>query len=136
MKKVLSLIACIMTLPALAQVHEITTQADFQKYVLESRLPVIIDVYSDTCGPCKRMAPLFNQLSKQYQGTVQFVKMCIQKTNVWAQLDQQGAIRKVPTFIAWFNGNEVLPRLTGEVSTQVFNNTIAQLLEISSEQQN
>ena len=42
------------------------TTADFEKDVLASELPVLVDFYADWCGPCKMVGPLVEELSKEY----------------------------------------------------------------------
>jgi len=49
--------------------------AEFQKFITESSLPVMVDFYSNTCGPCKAIAPLINHLSKEFLGKVIIAKL-------------------------------------------------------------
>jgi thioredoxin 2 len=48
---------------------------DFQSFIEDSTLPVMVDFYSDTCGPCKAIAPLINYLAKDYLGKVIIAKL-------------------------------------------------------------
>ena len=54
--------------------HIITT-ANFQKEVLESDMPVLLDFYADWCGPCKMMGPVVEELAKEYDSKIKVGKM-------------------------------------------------------------
>jgi thioredoxin 2 len=51
------------------------TDSDFQPFIAESSLPVMVDFYSTTCGPCKAIAPLIKKLSSDYLGKVIIAKL-------------------------------------------------------------
>ena len=59
-------------------------------------LPAIIDFYADWCGPCKMVAPVLEELSKEYEG-----KLVIYKIDTEAEQELSGAfgIRSIPTFL-------------------------------------
>ena len=44
------------------------TDANFEEEVLKSEIPVLVDFYADWCGPCKMMAPIIDELAKEYDG--------------------------------------------------------------------
>jgi len=56
------------------QVIEVNEQ-NFDKEVMHSKLPVFIEFYLPTCGPCQKQAPLVEQAAKDYAGKVKFVKI-------------------------------------------------------------
>lgn len=51
------------------------TDATFQSEVLESDVPVVVDIWAAWCGPCKAIAPLLGQLAGEYEGRVKIVKV-------------------------------------------------------------
>ena len=50
-------------------------EANFEKQVLKSGIPVVVDIWADWCGPCRLYAPIIEEVSKDYEGKVKFVKM-------------------------------------------------------------
>ena len=51
------------------------TDATFQAEVLESELPVVVDIWATWCGPCRAIAPILDQLAGEYEGRVKIVKI-------------------------------------------------------------
>ena len=53
------------------------TSENFETEVLKSDVPGLVDFYADWCGPCKRMAPIVEQLASEYEGKITVVKVNI-----------------------------------------------------------
>lgn len=51
------------------------TDATFQAEVLDSEIPVVVDIWATWCGPCRQVAPLLEQLASEYDGRVKIVKI-------------------------------------------------------------
>ena len=51
------------------------TDATFQEEVLDSDVPVVVDIWATWCGPCRQVAPLLEQLAGEYDGRVKIVKV-------------------------------------------------------------
>ena len=64
-------------------------------------LPVIVDFYSDGCGPCRQIAPGYKQMAKQFRDRAVFAKVDINQNQETSQREQ---IRSMPTFKFYLNG--------------------------------
>jgi len=67
-----------------------------QDWVYEGELPAIIDFYADWCGPCKRVAPIMDQLAKDYNGSVIIYKV---DTDANRELSSVFGIRSIPSVL-------------------------------------
>jgi thioredoxin 1 len=77
------------------------TQANFQSDVIEASGPVLVDFWAEWCGPCKAVAPILDELAKEFGGAV-----TIAKVNVDDEQDIAGqfGIRSIPTMILFKDG--------------------------------
>ena len=84
---------------------EITlTTSNFEKEVLESDLPVLVDFSADWCGPCKMLAPTIEEIAKEYEGKVKVGKVNIDE---FAQLAIKYGVASIPTVILFKDGQAV-----------------------------
>lgn len=67
-----------------------------QDWKFEGKLPCIIDFYADWCGPCKMVAPILEELSKEYEGKVNIYKV---DTEAEQELSQVFGIRSIPSML-------------------------------------
>jgi thioredoxin-disulfide reductase len=74
-----------------------------QHHKTETGLPVIVDYYSDGCGPCRQIAPHFKKLAKQYKNKVVFAKVNVDRNRETSGKQQ---IRSMPTFQAYLLGKK------------------------------
>ncbi len=81
---------------------EITTQ-NFQE-IINGDKPVVIDFWATWCGPCKRVAPIIEELATEYEGRVVVGKVDIEEQD---ELVQQFAIRNIPTVLFVKNGQPI-----------------------------
>jgi thioredoxin 1 len=81
----------------------------FEADVLESELPVLVDFYADWCAPCRRLAPVIDELAEEYDEDVRFVKVNVDDN---ASLAVQYGVQSIPTLI-FFRGGQQLERIVG-----------------------
>lgn len=75
-----------------------------EKHGSETGLPVVVDYYSDSCGPCRMMAPIFKKVAEDYVDKAVFVKV---DTNAQYEISSRYQIRSLPTFHFFVNGQKV-----------------------------
>lgn len=80
------------------------SEANFKAEVLDSPVPVLVDFYSDSCVPCKRMNPIINKLEAEFGGRAKFVKVNV---NFDLALAQKYMVLASPTFVLLKDGKEV-----------------------------
>ena len=87
------------------------TDQNFQSEVLASDLPVLIDFWATWCGPCRAIAPVVEELAKEYKGKVKVGKMDID-----AQQDTPAkyGVMSIPTLLLFKNG-QVADQIVGAV---------------------
>ncbi len=89
-----------------------TSDATFEQDVLKSPLPVLLDYWAEWCGPCKAIAPILDDIAKDYAGRVVIAKMNIDESRV---TPSKFGIRAIPTLMLFKNGL-VEAQKTGAIS--------------------
>jgi thioredoxin 2 len=87
----------------------------------KSSLPVLVDFYSPTCGPCHVMHPVLDRLARRRAGEVMVVKIDV---DAYPEIAGGFGIRAVPTFLIYFKGTE-RGRTSGAVSEENFSLWVA-----------
>lgn len=93
-----------------------TSTASFSQDVLQSESLVIVDFYADWCGPCRRVAPILEDLATEYEGRVKIVKLDIDANQ---KLAEEFDVRSIPTFFAFRDG-KLLEAKTGAMGRGSF----------------
>lgn len=77
------------------------TDANFENEVIKSDLPVLIDFWAAWCGPCKAIAPIVEDLAKEYEGKVKIGKVDVDDNQ---QTAIKYGVRSIPTLLIIKNG--------------------------------
>lgn len=77
------------------------TKENFEKEVLQSELPVLVDFFAVWCGPCKMLSPVIDEIAKEYEGKAKICKVNIDDE---IELAQKYRVMSVPTVLVFKNG--------------------------------
>jgi thioredoxin 1 len=104
--------------------YEINTGA-FESEVVSSALPVVVDCFTKTCPPCKKMAPLFEKAASEYDGRIKFVKVNLKDS---PEIGKRFKIIGVPTLL-FFRDGEMITNVVGLVEEDKLKEKLESLLE-------
>jgi len=77
------------------------SDASFEHDVLRSDLPVLVDYWAEWCGPCKMIAPILDEVSRDYGDRVQIAKLNVDENQATAT---RYGVRGIPTLMLFRNG--------------------------------
>ena len=78
------------------------TDPTFAADVLQAPLPVLVDYWAEWCGPCRSIAPILEEIAKEYAGRITVAKMNVDENQ---QTPQKYGVRGIPTLMLFKNGN-------------------------------
>ena len=78
-----------------------TTDSSFDSDVLKSDKPVLVDYWAEWCGPCKMIAPILDDVSKEYDGRLQIAKLNVDENR---DIPAKFGIRGIPTLMLFKDG--------------------------------
>ena len=79
-----------------------TNDATFEPEVLKSDVPVLVDYWAEWCGPCKAIAPVLDEVAKEYSGKLKVAKVNVDENQ---EIPKKYGIRGIPTLMLFKNGN-------------------------------
>jgi thioredoxin len=103
------------------------TDAAFEKTVLQSQIPVIVDFWAPWCGPCKMVAPILDKLAKEYGDKVLIAKVNTDDNPEWMM---KYGIQGIPTML-FVAAGKIVHRQVGALPERMLRDTVSQFLEVA-----
>lgn len=103
------------------------TDAAFEKAVMKSTLPVIVDFWAPWCGPCKMIAPTLEKLAKEFSGKLIVAKVNTDENPEWAT---RFGVQGIPTMLFVANG-KIAHQMTGALPESNLRGLVIQFLEVA-----
>jgi thioredoxin 1 len=108
------------------------TDAEFEKTVLQSETPAIVDFWAPWCGPCRMVAPILDKIAKEYDGKLLVAKVNTDEHNQWAA---KYGVQGIPTMLFVANG-KLVHKQVGALPEPVLKDIVSQFLEVVAAQVN
>jgi len=102
---------------------QMVNSENFEQEVLQSDIPVVVDVFASWCGPCQQVAPIFDELTKELAGKYKLVKINIDEER---DLAIKYNVSSIPTFL-FIKGGEVVGKETGYIGKDDLKKKIEEL---------
>lgn len=102
------------------------TDAEFEKVVLQSELPVVVDFWAPWCGPCRMVAPTLEKLAKEQAGKVVIAKVNTDENAQWAM---KYGVQGIPTMLFVSKG-KVVHKQVGAMPEPMLRQVLDQFLSV------
>jgi len=104
------------------------TEQNFKSEVLESKHPVLVDFWAEWCGPCRLIAPSFEELAKEFHGKAKVVKVNVDEQPMLAA---EYGVRSIPTLL-FFRDGKVVEQLVGAAPKGTLADKLKGLIAVAS----
>ncbi|MCG9093687.1 thioredoxin TrxA [Laribacter hongkongensis] len=92
------------------------TDASFEEEVLKAQGPVLVDYWAEWCGPCKMIAPILDEVAREYDGKLKVAKLNIDQNEA---TPPKFGIRGIPTLMIFKDGNVVATKVGALAKSQL-----------------
>jgi thioredoxin 1 len=100
--------------------------AEFEKIVMQSELPVIVDFWAPWCNPCKMIAPTLEKLATEQEGKLIVAKVNTDDNPEWMN---KFGVQGIPTLL-FVSGGKVVHRQTGALPERMLRDVVSQFMEV------
>lgn len=105
------------------------TDEAFEKTVLQSPTPVIVDFWAPWCGPCKAIAPMLDKIATEYGDKVVVAKVNTDDNPEWAM---KYGVQGIPTML-FVAGGKIVHRQVGAMPERMLREAVSQFLEVAGQ---
>jgi thioredoxin 1 len=102
------------------------TDAAFEKSILQSDIPAIVDFWAPWCGPCRMVAPTLDKLAKEYSGELLVAKVNTDENPEWAM---KYGVQGIPTMLFVSDG-KVIHRQVGALPEPMLRDVVSQFMNV------
>jgi thioredoxin 1 len=102
------------------------TDAAFEKTVLQSSIPAIVDFWAPWCGPCRMVAPTLDKLAKEHTGKLLVAKVNTDENPEWAN---RYGVQGIPTML-FVSGGKIIHRQVGALPEPILRDIVSQFLDV------
>lgn len=103
----------------------IVTSSNFQKEILKSNIPVLVDFWANWCAPCKMISPILEQVAEEYSGRLKVAKVDV---DVNREIANAYNIMSIPTLLLFRDG-KVADQIVGALPKSVIVGRISRVLD-------
>jgi thioredoxin 1 len=107
------------------------SDAAFEKSVLQSKIPAVVDFWAPWCGPCKMVAPILDKLAEEYAGKLVIAKVNTDENPEWAM---KYGVQGIPTMLFVADG-KVVHRQVGALPEPMLRDVIGQFIDVVQQEE-
>lgn len=101
------------------------SEQNWENEITNSDLPVVVDFWAEWCAPCRMMAPILEEIKREYQGKIKVGKLNVDENSTIAG---QYRIMGIPTLL-FFRSGKIVDKVVGIVSRKTLDDKIGKLLK-------